>query len=249
MIPIKNKEEIKKMRQASRITSEVLSVLEKEIRPGITTLELDRIAYDFIKEKGAEPAFKGYQGYPATICASINEVVVHGIPSSLKLKEGDIISIDVGVRLNHYYGDATRTFAVGKISSEVSRLLEVTKKSLDLGIKKMIVGNHLFDISYAIGSYAKKKGYSVVREFVGHGVGKELHEEPEIPNFGSPGQGPFLKSGMVFAIEPMVNIGKKEIKILKDGWTVVTADGKPSAHFEDTVLIAKDGPEVLTYYG
>ena len=249
MIPIKNKEEIKKMRQASRITSELLSVLEKEICPGITTLELDRIAYDFIKEKGAEPAFKGYQGYPATICASVNEVVVHGIPSSLKLKEGDIISIDVGARLNHYYGDATRTFAVGKISSEVSRLLEVTKKSLDLGIKKMIVGNHLFDISYAIGSYAKKKGYSVVREFVGHGVGKELHEEPEIPNFGSPGQGPFLKSGMVFAIEPMVNIGKKEIKILKDGWTVVTADGKPSAHFEDTVLIAKDGPEVLTYYG
>jgi len=237
------------MRQASRITSELLSVLEKEICPGITTLELDRIAFDFIKEKGAEPAFKDYQGYPATICASINEVVVHGIPSSLKLKEGDIISIDVGVRLNHYYGDATRTFAVGKISSEVSRLLEVTKKSLDLGIKKMIVGNHLFDISYAIGSYAKKKGYSVVREFVGHGVGRELHEEPEIPNFGSPGQGPFLKSGMVFAIEPMVNIGKKEIKILKDGWTVVTADGKPSAHFEDTVLIAKDGPEVLTYYG
>ena len=237
------------MRQASRITSELLSVLEKEICPGITTLELDRIAYDFIKEKGAEPAFKGYQGYPATICASINEVVVHGIPSSLKLKEGDIISIDVGVRLNHYYGDATRTFAVGKISSEVSRLLEVTKKSLDLGIKKMIVGNHLFDISCAIGGYAKKKGYSIVREFVGHGVGRELHEEPEIPNFGSPGQGPFLKSGMVFAIEPMVNIGKKEIKILKDGWTVVTADGKPSAHFEDTVLIAKDGPEVLTYYG
>lgn len=249
MIPIKNKKEIEKIRQASHITSELLSMLEKEIRPGITTLELDRMAFNFIKEKGAEPAFKGYQGYPATICASINEVVVHGIPSSFKLKEGDIVSIDVGVCFNHYYGDATRTFAVGKISSEVSRLLEATKKSLDLGIKKMVVGNRLSDISYAIGSYAKNKGYSVVREFVGHGVGKELHEEPEIPNFGSPGQGPFLKSGMVFAIEPMVNIGKREIKILKDGWTVVTSDGKPSAHFEDTVLISKDGPEVLTYYG
>ena len=246
MIPIKNKKEIEKMKQASRITSELLLLLEKEIHPGITTLELDRIAFNFIREKGAEPAFKGYQGYPATICASINEVVVHGIPSSFKLKEGDIVGIDVGVCFKHYYGDATRTFAVGKISSEVSRLLEATKKSLDLGIKKMVAGNHLSDISYAIGSYAKKEGYSVGREFVGHGVGRKLHEEPEIPNFGSPGQGPFLKSGMVFAIEPMVNMGRREIKILKDGWTVVTSDGKPSAHFEDTVLIGEDGPEVLT---
>ncbi len=249
MIPIKNKEEIGKMRKAGKITAEVLRLLEKKVRPGITTLELDRIAEDFINEKGAKPAFKGYQGYPATICASVNEVIVHGLPSSRKLKEGDIIGVDVGACFEHYYGDATRTFAVGKISPEVLRLLETTKEALNLGIKKMVPGNHLSDISSTIGNYAKKNGYSVVREFVGHGVGKELHEEPEIPNFGSPGQGPSLKPGMIFALEPMVNMGERGIKILEDGWTVVTSDGKPSAHFENTVLIKENGPEILTYYG
>ena len=246
MIPIKNKREIEKIRKASRIASEVLLLLGKEICPGVTTLELDRIAYDFIKRKGAEPAFKGYRNYPATLCTSVNGEVVHGIPSSVKLKESDIVGIDVGVCFDHYYGDSTRTFPVGAISPEVSRLLEVTREALELGIRKAIVGNRVSDISYAIGSHAEKEGYSVVREFVGHGIGKELHEEPEIPNFGPSGQGPFLTSGMVFAIEPMVNMGRKEIKILKNGWTAVTSDGKPSAHFEDTVLISEDGPEVLT---
>ncbi|MCK4244882.1 MAG: type I methionyl aminopeptidase [Candidatus Omnitrophica bacterium] len=246
MIPIKNKGEIEKIRKASRITSELLFLLGKEICPGITTLELDRIAFNFIKRKGAEPAFKGYRSYPATLCTSVNGEVVHGIPSSIELKEGDIVGIDAGVGFDHYYGDSTRTFSVGKISSEASRLLKTTREALNLGIKKAVVGNRVSDISYAIGSHVEKKGYSVVREFVGHGIGRELHEEPEIPNFGSPGQGSFLRSGMVFAIEPMVNMGKKEIKILKNGWTAVTSDGKPSAHFEDTVLIGEDGPEVLT---
>ncbi len=246
MIPIKNKREIEKIRKASRITSETLLLLEKRICPGITTLELDKIAFDFIKRKGAEPAFKGYRNYPATLCTSVNGEIVHGIPSSVKLKEGDIIGIDVGAGFDHYYGDCTRTFPVGAISPEVSRLLETAREALNLGIKKAVVGNRVSDISHAIGSYVEKKGYSVVREFVGHGVGRELHEEPEIPNFGPPGQGSFLKSGMVFAIEPMVNMGRKEIKILKNGWTAVTSDGKLSVHFEDTVLIDEDGPEVLT---
>jgi len=246
VIPIKDREEIKKVKSSSRILVELLGLLEKKILPGITTLELDRIAFDFIKRKGAKSAFKGYRNYPATLCTSVNQVVVHGIPSSYRLKEGDVVGVDVGVCLDHYYADVTRTFAVGEISPQVAKFLEVAKESLKVGISRAVVENHLSDISNAIENYVKKNGYSVVHEFVGHGVGRELHEEPEIPNFGPPGEGPLLKAGMIFAIEPMVNIGGSGVRILEDGWTTVTKDGKLSAHFEDTVLISENGPEILT---
>lgn len=228
------------------MVAEVFEKLRGMIEPGITTKELDQVAEEYILLKGARPAFKGYRGFPATLCISINEEVVHGIPGQRRLKEGDIVSLDAGVNYLGYFGDAAITFPVGKVDPEAERLLEVTEKALYIGIEKATVGNRLFDISYAIQSWVESHGFSVVRDFVGHGIGRELHEEPQIPNFGMPHQGPRLGKGMVFALEPMVNEGTYEVRVLPDGWTVVTADGKRSAHFEHTIAITDDGVEILS---
>jgi methionyl aminopeptidase len=226
--------------------AEVFQELRGAILPGITTQELDQIAEKAILSKGAIPAFKGYRGFPATLCISMNEEVVHGIPNQRRLKEGDIVSLDVGVNLNGYFGDAAITLPVGNIDEVARSLLEVTEKALYIGIEKAKIGNRLFDISYAIQTWVEAYGFSVVRDFVGHGIGKNLHEEPQIPNFGSPHQGARLEKGMVFALEPMVNEGTCEVKILSDGWTVVTADRKRSAHFEHTIAITDGGAEILS---
>jgi methionyl aminopeptidase len=227
--------------------AEVLEGIRKHISSGVVTRELDEFAESFILSKGATPAFKGYRGYPSSICASVNEQVVHGIPSSyVKLKEGDIISIDIGVYYNGFYGDAALTLPVGDISSKAKKLLAVTEKSLQVGIENAVKGKRLSDISFAIQNNVEPEGFSVVRNFVGHGIGRELHEEPQIPNFGKPGQGPELMPGMTLAIEPMVNEGGWEISILNDGWTAVTKDQSLSAHFEHTVAITKNGHDVLT---
>lgn len=248
MIIIKNDIEIECMRRAGRIVGETLAKLEEVIKPGITTAEIDKLAEELIMSKGAKPSFKGYHGFPASVCASINEEVVHGIPANRVLQDGDIISIDCGAILEGYQGDAARTIPVGVISKEAENLIKVTKESFFKGVENAIVGNKLTDISYAIQTYVEGFGYSVVRDFVGHGIGKDLHEDPEVPNFGRPGRGPKLTHGMVLAIEPMVNIGKYYVKVKSNGWTVVTADGSLSAHYENTVAILKNGPEILTLY-
>jgi methionyl aminopeptidase len=226
--------------------AEVFQKLKKVIAPGITTKELDRMAEEIILSKGATPAFKGYRGFPATLCTSINEEVVHGIPSHRRLKNGDIVSLDVGTNLNGYFGDGAITLPVGEVDYAVQKLLEVTEKALYIGIGEAKIGNRLFDISYAIQTWVESYGFSVVRDFVGHGIGMDLHEEPQIPNFGPPHQGPRLERGMVLALEPMVNEGTYEVKILSDGWTVVTVDGRRSAHFEHTIAITDEGPEILS---
>ncbi len=246
VIIIKSQREIEQLKRSNVIVAEVLQELKGMIIPGRTTQELDRVAEAIILSKGGVPAFKGYRNYPATICVSINEEVVHGIPGPRKLREGDIVSIDVGVNLNGYFGDAAITVPVGEVDQGAKRLLEVTERALYIGIEMARVGNRLFDISHAIQKWVEGKGFSVVREFVGHGIGKNLHEEPQIPNFGSPGQGPRLEKGMVFALEPMVNEGTFEVKILSDGWTVVTTDGKRSAHFEHTIVITDGQAEILS---
>ncbi|HHP50895.1 MAG TPA: type I methionyl aminopeptidase [Moorella mulderi] len=246
MIILKTREEIKKMRVAGRIVAGVLELMGRHIRPGITTAELDQRAEEFIKKHGAQPAFKGYRGYPSTICASINEEVVHGIPGLRRLKEGDIISTDVGVVKDGFYGDAAYTFPVGEVDEIKKNLLQVTLEALYEGIKKAVVGNRLSDISHAIQTHVESRGFSVVRDYVGHGIGAHLHEDPQVPNFGPPGFGPRLRPGMVLAIEPMVNVGTHEVVTKEDGWTVVTKDGKPSAHFEHTVAITEEGPQILT---
>jgi len=212
----------------------------------VTTRELDQITEDVILARGALPAFKGYRGYPASLCASINEQVVHGIPNQRRLEQGDIVSLDVGASLNGYFGDAAITLPVGTVDPEAERLLKVTEQALTLGIEQARKGNRLFDISFAVQRWVESHGFSVVRDFVGHGIGKSLHEEPQIPNFGAPHQGPRLEEGMVFALEPMVNEGTYEVKILSDGWTVVTADRKRSAHFEHTIAVTDSDPEILT---
>ena len=234
------------MRKANAIVAEVFDRLKSEVTPEITTRELDQIAEAYIRSRGAVPAFKGYRGFPGTLCVSINEEIVHGIPGQRKLKEGDIVSIDVGVNLNGYFGDAAITLPVGEVDEEAKRLLDVTEKALALGIDKAKIGNRLFDISFAIQHWVETHGFSVVRDFVGHGIGKSLHEEPQIPNFGSPHQGPRLEKGMVLALEPMVNEGTYEVRILSDAWTVVTADGKRSAHFEHTIAIIDGEAAVLS---
>ncbi len=239
VIIIRSPREIEHLKKSNVIVAEVFRELKKVIEPGITTKELDQITEKIILSKGAIPAFKGYRGFPASLCVSINEEVVHGIPSQRRLKEGDIVSLDVGVNLNGYFGDGAITLPIGEVDQEAQRLLEVTERALYIGIEKAKVGNRLFDISYAIQSWVEGHGFSVVRDFVGHGIGRDLHEEPQIPNFGSPHQGPRLEKGMVFALEPMVNEGTYEVKILSDGWTVVTADGKRSAHFEHTIAITE----------
>ena len=246
MIIIKNDIEIEYMRKAGRLVGETLAKLEEVIKPGITTAELDKIAEEFILKHNARPSFKGYNGFPGSICASVNQEVVHGFPGKRVLQEGDIISIDCGAVLNGYQGDAARTVPVGKISKEAEKLIQVTRESFFKGIEYAKVDNRLSDISAAIQIYVESFGFSIVRDFVGHGIGKDMHEDPEVPNFGRPGRGPKLKSGMVLAIEPMVNIGKYLVKVEANDWTVVTEDGSLSAHYENTVAILTNGPEILT---
>lgn len=246
MIIIKNDKEINLMRKAGKIVAETLLVVEKNIKPGITTAELDRIAEEFITKHGAKPSFKGLYGFPASLCISVNEQVVHGIPGRYVLKEGDIVSVDCGAMIDGYHGDAARTFAVGNISEEAQKLIEVTKESFFKGLEATKVGNNLTDISNEIQKYIEASGFSVVRDFVGHGIGKDLHEDPEVPNFGRPGRGPKLVTGMALAIEPMVNVGSHRVKTLGDDWTVITSDKSLSAHYENTVIILPDGPEILT---
>jgi methionyl aminopeptidase len=246
MIILKSKSEIEKMAVACRIVAEVLEVLVRTVRPGLTTLELDSLAERSIRTRGGVPAFKGYRGFPNTLCVSLNEQVVHGIPSKRRLRAGDIVGLDLGAKWEGYYGDAAVTIPVGEIPSETQRLLATAREALYMGVKEVGPGKHLSDISHAIQSYVEARGYSVVRTFVGHGIGTALHEEPQVPNFGPPGRGPRLKSGIVLAIEPMVNIGGADVEILNDGWTVVTTDGQLSAHFEHTVAITDEGPQILT---
>ena len=246
MIIIRSPREVEQIRKANVVVAEVLERLKTLVVPGVTTDDLDRISEEIILSKGAVPAFKGYRGYPKTLCVSINEEVVHGIPNQRRLKEGDIVSIDVGSNLHGYFGDAAITFPVGEVNPEAKRLMEVTEKALTIGIGMAKVGNRLFDISHAVQAWVESNGFSVVRDFVGHGIGKSLHEDPQIPNFGSPNQGPRLEKGMVFALEPMVNEGTYEVRVLDDGWTVVTADGKPSAHFEHTIAVTDGEAEILS---
>jgi methionyl aminopeptidase len=246
MIILKSKSEIEKMAVACRIVAEVLEVLVRAVRPGLTTLELDSLAERSIRTRGGVPAFKGYRGFPNTLCVSLNEQVVHGIPSKRRLRAGDIVGLDLGAKWEGYYGDAAVTIPVGEIPSESQRLLATAREALYMGVKEVGPGKHLSDISHAIQSYVEARGYSVVRTFVGHGIGTALHEEPQVPNFGPPGRGPRLKPGIVLAIEPMVNIGGADVEILNDGWTVVTTDGQLSAHFEHTVAITDEGPQILT---
>ncbi len=246
MIVVKSMHEFLLMQKAGRIVATVLNELEAAIKPGVTTKELDEIAETTILKLGGVPAFKGYGGFPASICTSVNEEVVHGIPGKRVLKEGDIISIDVGAFYEGYCGDAARTFPVGKISPLAEQLLQVTKEALEKGVAMAKVGNRLTDISHAIQTHVEASGFSVVRQYVGHGIGQKMHEEPQVPNYGLPGRGPRLKAGMALAIEPMVNTGEFPVRTLSDNWTVVTQDGSLSAHFEDTVFITEDGNEVLT---
>ena len=247
MITIKSKSEIEKMRIAGKITGDALKLVEKHIRPGVSTAELDKIAYDFIKKQGATPSFLNYNGFPGSICASPNSWVVHGIPSkNIILKEGDIISIDMGACKDGYHGDAARTYAVGKISEEAQRLIDVTRQSFFEGIKHATHGAKLGDVSAAIQEYVEKHGYSVVRDLVGHGIGRNLHEDPSVPNFGRYGKGVKLAQGMTIAVEPMVNEGEYDVLVLDDDWTVVTEDGSLSAHYENTILITRGECEILT---
>lgn len=246
MITRKSTRELRYMRDAGRVVANVFQELEKAVRPGVTTGELNRLAEDFIIRQGARPAFKGLYGFPAAICTSVNEQVVHGIPGLRKLEAGDIISIDIGAEINGYFGDAAVTFPVGDISPEACRLLDVTRDALYAGIDVARTGNRLSDISHAIQSYVEKHGFSVVRDYVGHGIGRKMHEDPQVPNFGRPGRGPRLEPGMTLAIEPMVNAGTYEVVTLDDGWTVVTRDGSLSAHFEHTVAITNGAAEILT---
>lgn len=246
MIILKTPEEITVMERASRLVAETLQALIREVRPGVTTDDLDRLAEQSIREGGGVPAFKGYRSYPKTLCVSVNEEVVHGIPSRRTLKDGDIVGMDLGAIIDGFYGDSAVTVAVGRVDPKVAELLRVTQQSLYKGIEQAVVGNRLSDISHAVQRHAESAGFSVVTEFVGHGIGRQLHEEPQVPNYGRPGQGPRLQVGMVLAIEPMINMGSAAVKILDDRWTAVTKDGSPSAHFEHTIAVEASGPRILT---
>lgn len=246
MLEQKSERELIYMRDAGRVVAETHRELKNALRIGMTTKELDQIADDYIRSQGAVPSFKGYNGYPASICASVNEVVVHGIPDARVLEEGDIISLDIGAILNGYNGDAAQTLPVGEISELAQRLLQVTEESLYKGIAQAKAGNRLFDISHAVQEYVEDNGFSVVRDFCGHGIGRAMHESPNIPNYGRPGHGPRLKAGYCLAIEPMVNAGTYEVSVLEDDWTTVTDDGKLSAHFEHSVAVTEEGPLILT---
>jgi len=234
------------MRRAGKIVAGLLELMEKEARPGITTKMLDEIAERYIRSQGAEPAFKGYHGYPASICASVNEEVVHGIPGDRLLQDGDIVGIDVGAKLDGFFSDAARTFPIGKVDAESLKLIEVTREAMNQGIAKAVEGNRLSDISHAVQRYAEKHGFGVVRKYTGHGIGRNLHEEPQVPNYGRPHQGPKLVEGMALAIEPMLNAGTHEVDELSDGWTVITKDGRRSAHFEQSIVVGKGKAEILT---
>jgi len=234
------------MRRAGRLVRRTLDMVGEKIEPGLTTAELDALIEDFLRSHGAIPAFKNYQGFPASACISIDDEVVHGIPGQRVIREGEIVSVDTGSIVDGYYGDSARTYAIGQISAQKARLMEVTQKSLQAGIDMARKGNKLGKISAAVQRVAEGEGYGVVRQLVGHGIGRNLHEEPQVPNFGSEDDGPVLQAGMVLAIEPMINMGTYNVKTLPDGWTVVTADGLPSAHFEHTVVITSDGPDILT---
>jgi len=247
MIILKTQDEIEVMAKASKLVAETLQALKREVRPGVATEELDRLAEEFIRARGGVPAFKGYRNYPKTLCASVNDEVVHGIPSKRVLKEGDIVGLDLGAIVDGFYGDSAVTVPVGAIHSRTTELLRVTEEALYKGIEQAIVGNRLSDISHAIQRHAEAAGFSVVTDFVGHGIGRQLHEEPQIPNYGKPGQGPRLQVGMVLAIEPMINVGGSAVRVLEDQWTAVTRDGSLSAHFEHTIAIQASGPpRILT---
>ena len=247
MISVKSEREIALLKQAGHIVALCLEALNEHVKPGVTTYELDQICEKIILENGGVPSCKGYEGYPCTICASVNEVVVHGIPSKKqKLKEGDIVTVDLVAGFKGYHGDSAYTYKVGKVSPDKEKLLEVTEKALYEGLSKVREGAHLGDVSAAIGAYINQYGYGIIDQYTGHGIGREMHEDPVIFNFGTPGTGPVLKEGMVLAIEPMVSLGTKDVRILKDGWTAAMKDGKPSAHFEHTVVVRKDGYEILT---
>ena len=246
MVKIRTEREINLIADSNRIVSETLDMISKNVRPGIKTSELDKMAEDYIVSCGARPAFKGYMGFPSTLCISIDDEVVHGIPNSKVLEEGQIVSVDCGAEKNGYYGDSARTFAVGKIDSKKQDLMNITKESLMRGIDAAKVGNYVSDIGYAVQTYVESHGYSVVRDLVGHGIGTELHEEPQVPNYGNPKQGHRLRAGMCIAIEPMINAGSKEIITKSDGWTVKTRDGSTSAHFEHTIAITENGPKILS---
>jgi len=246
MIVSKSDVELDLMREAGRIVALTHKELQQAVRPGITTKELDQLADDFIRKQGALPSFKGYHGYPASICASVNEVVVHGIPNEVPLKEGDIVSIDIGANIHGYHGDSAWTWGVGQISETAQKLLDVTEQSLYKGIEQARAGNRLSDIGHAVQTYVEDNGFSVVREYVGHGIGQQMHEDPSIPNYGQPGRGPLLREGYTLAIEPMVNVGTHKTRSLEDKWTVVTADSSLAAHFEHTVAVTVNGPEILT---
>ena len=249
MIFLKTAEEIELLRESNQLVGKTLGELAKHIRPGVSTLELDRIAEEFIRSHGAEPGFKGYGGFPNALCISLNDIVVHGIPSAeCILREGDIVSVDCGTVKNGFYGDSAYTFAVGEVSEEVRRLLRVTKESLYKGIEKAVAGMRIGDIGYAVQSWCEAEGFSVVREMVGHGVGRDLHEEPQVPNYGRRGQGVKLKEGMVIAIEPMINLGKRYVYQDDDGWAIRTRDKKPAAHFEHTVAVGTKGADILSTF-
>jgi methionyl aminopeptidase len=249
MIIGKSQKEIEKMRASGRLVGSVLQELRAMVEPGMTTIEVDRAAEKMIRDAGAAPTFKGYNGFPYSICASVNEQVVHGFPSDYELHEGDIFSIDVGVTLEGFVGDTAATVPVGKVSDDRLKLIRITEECLQLAIEQCWPGKHLGDIGHAVQSHAEVHGYSVVRDYVGHGIGRRMHEDPQIPNYGNPGKGVKIKKGYIFAIEPMINMGSLHTKTLKDGWTVVTVDGQPSAHAEHTIAITDEGPEVLTFVG
>lgn len=248
MIILKTREEIELMRESAQIVSRTLGIMAEMVKPGVTPLELDKVAEEYIRDQGAEPGFLGMYDFPNTLCISVNAQVVHGIPIDKPLESGDIISVDCGALKNEFYGDHAYTFEVGEVDPEVRKLLQVTKECLDLGVEQTVVGNRIGDIGYAIQQHAEKNGYGVVRELVGHGLGKDMHEDPQVPNYGRRGKGKKLTNGMVLAIEPMINLGTKNIRQLKDGWTILTKDGKPSAHFEHDVAIVDGKPDVLSTF-
>ena len=246
MITIKNEHELRSMRRACRITAGARALAGTLVKPGVSTMEIDKAVHDYIVGQGAEPSFLNYHGFPASSCICVNDVVVHGIPGGYILKDGDIVTVDVGAKIEGFHGDCAATFPCGAISTEAQRLIDVTRESFFVGIEKAVKGNRVSDISHAIQTYVESNGFSVVRSFIGHGIGRQLHEDPDVPNFGRPGRGPRLLPGMTIAVEPMVNQGTFEVQVLKDGWTAVTADGKLSAQYENTVLITDGEPEILT---
>ncbi|MEQ9424266.1 MAG: type I methionyl aminopeptidase [Cyclobacteriaceae bacterium] len=248
MIPLKSAEEIELIRESAQLVSRTLGVIAEKIEPGVSTLDLDKIAFEFISDHGAHPGFLGLYDFPNSLCTSVNEQIVHGIPNNKPLEEGDIVSVDCGVFMNGFYGDHAWTFEIGEIAPDVKRLLDVTKECLYLGIEQVQLNKRIGDVSYAIQQHAEKNGYGVVRELVGHGLGRDMHESPEVPNYGKRGKGPKINNGLVIAIEPMINMGTKDVRQLNDGWTIITADHKPSGHYEHNVAVIDGKPQILSTF-